>query len=273
MDTEHVGREVEYFPQSVSKWECGIGYPDVTLFPLIAELFNVEIGVLFGRDKEETENMNLDNKKKHVSEPLHHIEFRVGNECDMDNISMIEKLKKAGIEFSHGLSNHEIKEIESSFGFRFPKEIASFLSCAYPISGGFFDYRDMSPQNIQSFHDFQKNIEESFLFDIENNASSLQAMLEPLIGLIADQEEFKAAVLASLRQSTRLIPLYAHRCFFDGMDGMPIVSFGQAVDTVYYGSDFENYLQNEFLAPYNHDNFGEISNDIKNTGIWYYIIE
>ncbi|MBQ4274620.1 MAG: helix-turn-helix transcriptional regulator [Clostridia bacterium] len=25
-------------PQSISKWECGIGYPDVTLFPLIAEL-------------------------------------------------------------------------------------------------------------------------------------------------------------------------------------------------------------------------------------------
>ncbi|MFR1518874.1 MAG: helix-turn-helix domain-containing protein [Clostridia bacterium] len=24
-------------PQSVSKWECGIGYPDVTLFPVIAE--------------------------------------------------------------------------------------------------------------------------------------------------------------------------------------------------------------------------------------------
>ena len=25
-------------PQSVSKWECGVGYPDVTLFPVIADL-------------------------------------------------------------------------------------------------------------------------------------------------------------------------------------------------------------------------------------------
>ena len=31
-------------PQSVSKWECGIGYPDVTLFPVIAELFGIPIG-------------------------------------------------------------------------------------------------------------------------------------------------------------------------------------------------------------------------------------
>lgn len=35
-------------PQSVSKWECGIGYPDVTLFPTLAEIFSVPIGVLFG---------------------------------------------------------------------------------------------------------------------------------------------------------------------------------------------------------------------------------
>lgn len=190
----------------------------------------------------------------------------------MDNLFMLEKLKKAGIEFSHGLSDREIEEIESAFGFRFPKEIASFLSCAYPISAGFFHYRDMSPQNMQSFHDFQKNIEESFLFDIAHNADSLQAMLSPLIGSIADQEEFKAAVLAALRKSTRLIPFYGHRCFFDGMDGMPIVSFWQAVDTIFYGSDFENYLENEFSDPDHHNHFGEISHDIKNTGIWYYVI-
>lgn len=37
-------------PQSVSKWECAIGYPDVTLFPVIAEVFSVPIGVLFGEE-------------------------------------------------------------------------------------------------------------------------------------------------------------------------------------------------------------------------------
>jgi len=191
----------------------------------------------------------------------------------MDNISMIENLKKAGIEFSDRLSDSEIEEIESSFVFRFPKEIASFLSCAYPISEGFFNYRDMSPQNIQSFHDFQKRIERAFLFDIEKNTDLLKAKLKPLLGPVADQEEFRDAVLASLRKSTRLIPFYSHRCFFDGMDDMPIVSFWQAVDTIFYGSDFENYLEHEFLDPNHFGNFGEISGDIKNTGIWYYIIK
>ena len=40
-------------PQSVSKWECGIGYPDVTMFPTLAEIFSVPIGVLFGEKKTE----------------------------------------------------------------------------------------------------------------------------------------------------------------------------------------------------------------------------
>lgn len=70
-------------PQSISKWECGIGYPDVTLFTQIAELFEVDIGVLFGQDKGEKEIMNLINEKKYVFEPLREVKFIVGNECDI----------------------------------------------------------------------------------------------------------------------------------------------------------------------------------------------
>lgn len=68
-------------PQSVSKWECGIGYPDVILFPMIAELFDVPIGVLFGETNEEEMEINLDHERKFVFEPLNHIEIRVGNQC------------------------------------------------------------------------------------------------------------------------------------------------------------------------------------------------
>ena len=70
-------------PQSISKWECGIGYPDVTLFPVIAELFEVDIGVLFGQNKKEKEVVNLINEKKYIFEPLRKVNFTVGNECDI----------------------------------------------------------------------------------------------------------------------------------------------------------------------------------------------
>lgn len=41
--------------QSVSKWECGAGYPDITLIPSIAAYYSVSIDNLFGTDNETKE--------------------------------------------------------------------------------------------------------------------------------------------------------------------------------------------------------------------------
>ena len=74
-------------PQSVSKWECGVGYPDVTLFPVIAYLFDVPIGVLFGETTSEKENKAMTDTrpgtpgKTYCYEPLKHIDFSVNNCC------------------------------------------------------------------------------------------------------------------------------------------------------------------------------------------------
>ncbi len=72
-------------PQSVSKWECGVGFPDVTLFPVIADLFDVPIGVLFGEDvtspKENKAMNNTNRERTYVFEPLKHIDFSVNNCC------------------------------------------------------------------------------------------------------------------------------------------------------------------------------------------------
>ncbi len=76
-------------PQSVSKWECGIGFPDVTLFPVIADLFDVSVNVLFGESKtmeDHNMNINLCNERKFIFEPLTSIEIRVGNVCRIEII-------------------------------------------------------------------------------------------------------------------------------------------------------------------------------------------
>ena len=101
-------------PQSISKWECGIGYPDVTLFPLIAELFDVDIGVLFGQDKGDCEVINHNNEKKFVFEPLHRVEFLVANECDI----RVEKKEdeKAYLEINGDNSFIEFLGIENNNG-------------------------------------------------------------------------------------------------------------------------------------------------------------
>lgn len=191
----------------------------------------------------------------------------------MDCPQMVEKLKKAGMAFAPGLSRLEIQQAEAAFGFRFPAEIAAFLNCACPVGEDFFDYRDRSPENIRAFQAFQQRIEDAFLFDIAKNTGMLRELLGDKGKDCEDPVAFRAAVMTALHQSPRLIPFYANRGFLDGMDGMPILSFMQAVDTIVYGSDFENYLENEFLDPENYNDYGEIPDAMAHAGIWNDLIE
>ena len=49
-----LAKKMNLSAQSVSKWERGTSYPDIELFPVLAEIFNVDIGVLFGKDKKKS---------------------------------------------------------------------------------------------------------------------------------------------------------------------------------------------------------------------------
>lgn len=188
----------------------------------------------------------------------------------MDNLLMIQKLKDAGIPFDEGLSDEEFVRIESTLGFRFPSEIRSFLTCGIPVGDSFYNWRDLSVANVQRFHDFSLSIEDAFLFDIENNSDDLRFMLGDRFSEMKDPDVFSKAVLDCLQASSKLIPFYAHRCFFDGMDNMPIVSFWQPTDTIFYGESFEDYLETQFLGKKHC--VKQIPERMKDTGIWYYLI-
>ncbi len=186
---------------------------------------------------------------------------------------LINRLKACGIYFDAGLTVEQIEEIEAFFDFRFPCEIKAFLMQVYPVGGAFFNYRNMSEENLKCFTDFQEEIEDGFRFDLENNEDTVVSMLEDIIPEGVDREQIENVILENLRQSPRLIPFYAHRCFFDGLDNMPIISFSQPVDTIFYGADLEDYLEQEFLGKEVDPSYDEIYEKMKNTGIWYYIVE
>ena len=69
-------------PQSVSKWECGIGYPDVTMFPTLAEIFSVPIGVLFGEKQANDSAVGVSTKGNAFYAPDYkRIYVELGNVC------------------------------------------------------------------------------------------------------------------------------------------------------------------------------------------------
>ena len=77
---------------AVSKWENGESYPDVEMLPQIAQLFHMSMDELFDFSSFDIERM-------------------------------VERLKASGVPFTNGLTPSEIREIERTFDFRFPKEI------------------------------------------------------------------------------------------------------------------------------------------------------
>ena len=50
MTQENLANIIGITPQAVSKWENGIGYPDVTLLSDIATALNVSVSELFGEE-------------------------------------------------------------------------------------------------------------------------------------------------------------------------------------------------------------------------------
>ena len=179
---------------------------------------------------------------------------------------LIERLKRAGVRFEAGMTTRELDAAEEFFGFRFPGEIREFLSRAVPVGKDFFDYRDHSEENKRRFEDFQAGMEKSFRFDLERNRDDMLEQLGEKLGFAQDGPGFDEAVIHYWRESPRLIPLFAHRCFFDGMDDMPIISFWQPVDTIVYGFDLEDYLESEFLRRRERRKFPQ--DLLKDTGIW-----
>ena len=51
MTQDALAQALTVSPQSISKWECGDGYPDITLLPAIANFFEVTVDELIGNDE------------------------------------------------------------------------------------------------------------------------------------------------------------------------------------------------------------------------------
>lgn len=71
--------------------ETGVGYPDVTLFPVLAEVLSVPIGVLFGEENNTQEENNMTNASppltsKTVFSDTQSVRVLLGNVCRVEFI-------------------------------------------------------------------------------------------------------------------------------------------------------------------------------------------
>jgi len=149
-------------------------------------------------------------------------------------------LEIAGVEFAHGLTESEFERIEQTYGFTFPPDLKEFLAFALPVSRGWPNWRNSPVADIEEFLIWPYK---GICFDIEPNVFWLKEWGPKPDSL----EDALALAKRAVEEAPTLIPIYGHRYIPDrpSLSGNPVFSVYQT-DIIYYGSDLENYLKNEF---------------------------
>ena len=65
MSQEELAEYLGVSTQAVSRWETSVSYPDITLLPLIANVFNVTVDYLLGTDKLKNDKLIEEVKKEY----------------------------------------------------------------------------------------------------------------------------------------------------------------------------------------------------------------
>jgi len=95
---DDIANKVNISPQAVSKWENDISLPDITVLPLLADIFNITIDELLGRQEVETKLLS-DDEKKDVNKMMLKI---IVNSSDGDKIRVNVPISLLKIVISSG---------------------------------------------------------------------------------------------------------------------------------------------------------------------------
>lgn len=150
------------------------------------------------------------------------------------------RLEAAGAELEPGLTETEVSQIESEFGFAFPPDLRHVLQTMLPTADRFPDWRNGGQTSLRERLSWP---EEGLCFDVEHN----DFWLEDWGARPRSLEDALATARDHIRRAPTLIPFYAHRYIPAEPvgDGNPVLSVYQA-DIIYYGSDLPTYFAAEF---------------------------
>ena len=96
MTQKELAEQINVTDKAVSKWENGEGCPDISLLPMIADIFEVTLDELLGRTKKHEVKM-VDEKEKHDINKMA-LKIKVLSGKDKVNINLPIPLVKVCIE-------------------------------------------------------------------------------------------------------------------------------------------------------------------------------
>ncbi|UFS59065.1 hypothetical protein [Subtercola endophyticus] len=152
----------------------------------------------------------------------------------------VEVLRMVGVTVEAGLSESELRRIESTFDFRFGPDHRQLLSRVLPVGKGWVGWRSDSDDEVRKRLDRHKDWVLSYV--VEDGVWGRTWGERPT-------SLFEAADIA-IRQINlwpALVPLYAHRYMpaEPSESGAPVLSV-HGLDTIFYGTNLAKYFLTEF---------------------------
>ena len=160
--------------------------------------------------------------------------------------TLFNQLEDKGIQFKNGLTDDEINKIEEIYEIVLPEWLRKFYCLGVPFSeeNNLFPlWSDFSDTNIEKIKERMQKPYKLFAREVQDGFWHTSWGSRP-----ESQEEVLQKFGELSLVAPRLIPLYSHRYMplIDGVDDPPIISTVGS-DTIYYGCNLHDYLQNEFL--------------------------
>lgn len=154
---------------------------------------------------------------------------------------LIEELTSRGVLFDNGLTNEEVKAIESRYNITFPRELLRLYSLALPISNGFYNWRSKTEENTKKIKHALEKPRKDLIEEINEIQWNDNWGVEP-----DNEEERKEHILRKMQNAPKMIPIYSHRYMAEIEDAEnPIFSICGS-DIICYGKNLNTYLQSEF---------------------------
>jgi hypothetical protein len=152
----------------------------------------------------------------------------------------IAVLRRCDVELGPALTEHELSEIERTYGFLFGPDHRELLSKVLPLGQRWVDWRS-DPENDIRYR--MAWPEDGLIFDVQHDQFWPKSWGEKP----AELHKAMSVARTRIRQWPVLVPLYAHpfRPAGPSHPGAPIFSVYQN-DIIYYGSDLADYFEREF---------------------------
>jgi len=160
--------------------------------------------------------------------------------AEVNTERIFQLLRNKGFTVNPGLTDKDIIRIESAFKTKMPEDYKSLLKAGVPSGEGFPDWSNPKKEAKSTW----KWIDKAFEFDIKNS----EYWFEEFGDKPVDTKRAVKRALKSIHKWPPFFPVFSHRFMASapGNAGNPVVSLYQAVDSIIYGANIEEYFANEF---------------------------